>query len=309
MNYPYSLEKKKHSFRPYKFTCPECNHPKVFTRYIDNITGDYVCELVGRCDREINCGYHYPPRVYFKDNKILIYRGESSASTTTITGSPLQHSVIDKKHVSTSMRRYDQNNLAIFLKRNIPESLINDLLLRYKVGTSYRWPGSTVFWQMNGCDEVRAGKIIQYDRNTGRRIKYPQNHIDWVHNHFGLKNFNLEQCLFGEHLISNDKRKTIGVVESEKTAIIASAYLPNYIWVATGSIGNLNKRVCKALSDRNVVLFPDGDGYNKWQQKAVDLREIAEVEVSDILESKLNPEEKYQGIDLADFLLRFEFPD
>jgi rubredoxin len=53
-----------------RYTCPECGKKKEFTRYIDIDTGNYIADHVGKCNREINCGYHYTPKQYFEENKL-----------------------------------------------------------------------------------------------------------------------------------------------------------------------------------------------------------------------------------------------
>lgn len=73
-----------------------------------------------------------------------------------------------------------------------------------------------------------------YYPETGKRVKEPYNHISWVHSLIPHKDFNLCQCFFGEHLINKDKTKPIALVESEKTALIASYYLPQFLWIASG---------------------------------------------------------------------------
>jgi hypothetical protein len=40
--------------------------------------------------------------------------------------------------------------------------------------------------------------------------------------------FNINQCLFGLHLINESNQKTIAVVESEKTAVLISVFKPQY---------------------------------------------------------------------------------
>lgn len=116
--------------------------------------------------------------------------------------------------------------------------------------------------------------------------------------------FELRQCLFGAHLL-RDKTKPIAVAESEKTAVIASVYLPQFIWVAVGSLTNLNAEKCSILKGRTVVLFPDLNGFDKWSSKAKELSHLATFKVSDLLERKATEDERKQALDLVDYLARF----
>jgi hypothetical protein len=117
--------------------------------------------------------------------------------------------------------------------------------------------------------------------------------------------FELRQCLFGEHLLI-DIAKPVAVVESEKTAVIASVYLPQFIWLACGSLSNLTEIKCCILKGRTVALFPDLNGFDKWKSKAKELSHLALFTVSDLLERKATEAEKKQGLDLADYLTRFD---
>lgn len=115
--------------------------------------------------------------------------------------------------------------------------------------------------------------------------------------------------MFGEHLINQNLIKPVAIVESEKTAIIASIYLPNLIWLSVGSISYLKAEICKPLKGRTVILFPDLNGFEKWTLKANELAHIANFSVSDLLDQKANEFEKEQGFDIADYLIRFDFRD
>ena len=97
------------------------------------------------------------------------------------------------------------------------------------------------------------------------------------------------------------------IVESEKTAIISNIYLPEFIWLASGSLLNLNYEKCKVLKGRNVILFPDLNGFEIWTKKAKEFSSIGNFQVSNLLELKGNEIEKKQGWDLADYLLKFGF--
>ena len=84
--------------------------------------------------------------------------------------------------------------------------------LEYNIGTSSRYNGgTTVFWQIDTNNKVRTGKLIKYNPSNGKRIK---NNTNWVHSVLKISNFNLKQCLFGEHLLNQFPNKTIGIVES-----------------------------------------------------------------------------------------------
>jgi hypothetical protein len=147
-----------------------------------------------------------------------------------------------------------------------------------------------------------------YNSTTGKRVKEPYNHITWVHKLIQQSDFDLKQCFFGEHLLV-DKTKPVAIVESEKTALIASVYLPQFIWLAVGSLTNLNADKCQVLKGRIVTLFPDLNGFEKWSDKAAELSHMAKFMISDLLELKATETEKKKGLDLADYLIRFVYND
>jgi hypothetical protein len=157
-------------------------------------------------------------------------------------------------------------------------------------------------------ERIHAGKIMQYDSQTGKRIKEPVNKITWVHTILKLPDFNLSQCLFGEHLLKGNN-KAIAIVESEKTAIIASCYLPDFIWLACGGCGNLSIKLCGALKGRHVVLFPDAGKFVEWNEKAKILSAICTISVSSLIEQQATETERKAGFDFADYLVKFSLSD
>ena len=80
--------------------------------------------------------------------------------------------------------------------------------------------------------------------------------VTWVHSELKLPDFKLRQCFFGEHLLTDKTTtKTIAIVESEKTAIIAIHFIPDFIWLATGGMnGCFNKETVDVIKGREVVL-------------------------------------------------------
>lgn len=293
---PYKGMKTRH-------TCPACKQQKSFVRYIDSETGNFLSREVGRCNRENNCGYHYTPKEYLKDHNINI---DMKTIVKPHRIEPIKKtSYIPPELFKQSLRGYDKNNFIDYLISIFGKSTTSELVSRYFIGTSKHWEGATVFWQIDITGKVRTGKIMLYNSDTGKRIKEPFSHISWVHSAMKIPDYNLKQCFFGEHLL-NDSQKPVAIVESEKTAIIASVYLPDFIWLAAGSSTNLKEEKFKVLQDRTVILYPDMNCFEKWQEKAEQLSQIATVTVSALLESSASDEEKTTGFDLADYLVNFD---
>ena len=306
-DFRYILE--RYSGMKSRYTCPACNHKnKTFVRYIDNDTGNHIHSTVGKCNRESNCQYHLTPKQYFDDNNINPIPSQHKSFVKPQTKKPNPISYISPEIFKSSLNCHDTNNFVKFLSNKFTAETANLQISNYFVGTSKHWPGATVFWQIDSSGKIHTGKIMLYNPTTGKRVKEPFSHIAWVHKVLKLDNYELKQCMFGEHLLI-DKTKPVALVESEKTAIIASLYMPQYIWLAVGSLTNLTAEKCKVLNGRKVILFPDLNAYDKWCQKADELSHIAQFSVSDLLEQKANEAERQQGLDLADYLLRFNYTD
>lgn len=301
---------KQHRFilEPFKgkgsrHICPNCgNMAKTFTLYIDTLTNKYIDPNVGRCSRENNCGYHYSPKQYFADNNVSVqWEGKQmDEQKIMLTVAP---SFIPVEQFKASLKCYDANNFVQFLLSHFGAELTTKLIEQYYIGTSKYWPGATVFWQIDISGRIRTGKIMQYSPVSGKRLKEPFNHIQWAHKALKYSEYGLKQCLFGEHLLK-DITKPVAIVESEKTAIIASAYLPEFLWLASGSLNNLSADKFEVLKGRKVVLFPDLNAFDKWTEKANELLHIASFSVSDLLEINASNEEKTKGWDIADYLLK-----
>lgn len=312
--------KHRYILEPYKgmktrYNCPNCNkRDKTFSLYIDIETGKHIHPSVGRCSRESNCGYHYTPKQYFEDSGIKNeytdnYTFKHSGGKCPIVIS-LQKliSFIPVEIFKRSLSNYELNNFVKFLFDLFGVEVTNKLISKYFIGTSKFWVGATVFWQIDITGKIRTGKIMLYSPDNGKRVKDPCNHINWVHKVINQRDFALKQCLFGEHLLK-DISKPVAIVESEKTAIICSVYLPEFIWLAVGSLTNLNIEKCSVLIGRAVTLFPDLKGFEKWSNKAIEFSNLAHFSVSNLLESKAITEEKQQGLDLADYLLKYSYKE
>ena len=285
-----------------RYDCPECGK-KTFARYIDTTTSQHLDGRVGRCNRESKCGYHYTPKQYFQDNN---WEASPPPPQARPKAAPLKPSFIDFDTFRASLAGHRQNNFVRFLVGLFGADIARQLVERYYIGTSKYWDGACVFWQIDTKGRVHAGKIMLYNPTTGKRVKEPYDKITWVHKALKLPNFGLKQCFLGEHLL-RDNTKPVALVESEKTAVIASVYFPGMIWLATGSLNNLNATRCVPLAGRKVVLFPDLKGFDKWQARVKSFEGLASFRVSNLLEQAATETERQAGLDLADYLIRFDY--
>ena len=309
------MSEHRYILEPYKgmntrYRCPSCQQrDKTFSLYIDTETGEHIHPTVGRCNRESNCGHHYTPKQYFQDNNISFDTPQPKAyKPRPVTPQPKPVSFIPVEVFKASLNptAFEANYFVKFLIDLFGVKVASELVSRYFIATSKHWNGATVFWQIDTQGKVRTGKIMLYSPATGKRVKEPFNHINWVHKALKQPEFELRQCLFGEHLLI-DKTKPVAIVESEKTAVIASVYLPQFIWLAVGSLTNLNAEKCSILKGRTVTLFPDLNGFDKWSSKAKELSHLANFTVSDLLERKATEAERKQGFDLADYLIKYDY--
>lgn len=283
-----------------RFTCPNCGAKQSFAKYIDSETKEYLSDYVGRCNREEKCGYHYKPKQYFDDNQITEFKPQFKPQKPTIQKEP---DFIEAGLFTQSLKAYDKNNFVSFLNTLFDTEVVNELVARYYIGTSKKWNGATIFWQIDEQMKVRTGKIMLYNPETGKRVKEPYNHFSWVHKEINKPDFSLNQSLFGLHLMKGN-RKPIAVVESEKTAIISSVYLPDFIWLATGGLNNLSKSRFEPLRGRKVVLYPDLGAFDKWSEKTKELKSICSISISDLLEQVATEKERDGGFDVADYLIK-----
>ena len=298
-----------------KRSCPGCRRSKCFTPYIDTEGRITFPDFVGKCDHENRCGYHYPPKAYFRDNpeaseKIGDWRetnafARKSPVTPEIPIPKSQPSFIDRTLMEQTLQGYSTNALFAFLASKFGKEDMLHIFKMYNVGTTKKWGGSPVFWQVDSQGRFHAGKIMAYEKNGHRKKQDGVQSVCWVHSMLHLKDFSLEQCLFGEHLLPMRPEAKVMIVESEKTALVMAHVMPEYVWVATGGkSGCLNERTCKVLNGRDVMLVPDLKATDDWQKKLALLESIGvRARITNLLEGIATESQRERGLDIADFIL------
>lgn len=200
----------------------------------------------------------------------------------------------------------EHSHFALFLYSIFDPIDVAKMIIRYHLGADHY--GNVIFWQIDEAGRVRTGKRMRYDQITGRRIKDGRS-VSWIHATMARRGqlpegWQLQQCLFGLHQIAEPKNKgkKIGLVESEKTAVICSGAMPSYIWMAVGGKENLTPEKLRPLQGWKVVVFPDVDGVKEWKKAVAGLDGVS---VSDW---HIKGEADDHG-DIADLIIRERLAD
>lgn len=318
MNYPHPY------LQPYKgkatrHDCPSCKAKLSFTQYLDGNTHKPIHDIVGKCNRENKCGYHYTPKQYFIDNPAShtppLWGGwEGSHASSNVSIPPIFKSVELPHPIGTIPFSFVQksasykSNFVRFLFDHFSDEQIRNAVESYALGATKS--KEVIFWQIDIQGKVRTGKIMQYNPANGRRIKHESGAIAWVHNKLKksselAEDFNLQQCFFGEHLLKIYPDKQVAIVESEKSAIIANGIVPDMIWLAAGNLNGLSIEKCQVLKGRNVMLYPDLGAFEKWSLKAVEIQKqnVCKISISTLLEDEATDTDRANGLDIADFII------
>lgn len=308
----YELEKYKN--RNQKHECPSCGN-KTFVRYIGE-DGNYLHPSIGKCDKADSCGYHRTPKDYFTENPTRENWKSEKHNKKKEATKPVDYLPIDEYLFPfTGKGNGLGNNLAKFLYKKFPDKKqrINEVLWNYLCGD---YGDAILFPYLDVSGRFCTGKIMKYDPATGKRIKDEAYCIDWVHSKLMRKgiipdSFNHRLCLFGEQQIqlASMEGKPVAVVESEKTAIIASLFIDEFMWVSSGALGWLNVEKLKPFRNRRIVLFPDtskdGTAFERWSRIADEAAGKGfKINVDRTLEEQCTAEEKAAGFDIADFITK-----
>lgn len=323
-----------------RYVCPKCGRKRCFTRYVDVETGEYVAAECGKCNHTASCGYHYPPRAYFRDHPEKKDRSEAEVvnghrllglSQRRVGLAQLHTQLMQERHqteffdpswVEKSMLR--TSTFRRWLERlhlmdeNAPRASsscnpVQQVLADYCVGGTMRdvviggvnYGPAVVFWLIDEHGQVHDAKLMAYSCD-GHRVSNWGNSMRSIceRSRIGPQLVETEKVLFGLHLLPRYPDKTVCIVESEKTSIICACCYPQYLWLATGGCGNLQKAKLLPLRGRKVVVFPDSGEYQKWNEcmaksghthyHVVDFMERYEpnTDIADILlgEAKLKPD-------------------
>lgn len=249
-HYKYELERgSKH------IICPNCGK-KTFKCYVDANTGERINPAkYGKCERISSCRYHLYPKLGNDD----IY-SSSYVPPAPEKIKPLDF--VDKDLVQATFNEFKSNVFFMYLVKLFGITKAYELQEIYNIGTAKN--NGTIYWQQDKEGNFRTGKVMYYGAN-GKRLKDKNS---WYIHRRIKEDFELQQVFFGEHLLSINeyKDKPIALCESEKTAVIMSEFMPEYVWLASGGANMLNSFRLLRLHRLDKV-FPDNGQFELWEQK------------------------------------------
>ena len=222
---------------------------------------------------------------------------------------------------------------------------------RYRLGKSRQ--GGVIFWQIDQEDRIHDGKVMYYREDCHRDKRHHPNWVSSLisrRNHW--KGHQGSHCLFGLHLLYDEQYelsdyegmgfdawystmkakyaplyalnsfelytmshqpRPVAIVEAEKSAVILSEHFPEYLWMATGGLGEVQAEKFRPLRGRKVIFFPDtdtdGTAYRRWYEAAQEVQRqlwwegCPPIYVSPLLEQRATSSQKERKIDITDFLL------
>lgn len=269
-------ERKKIKWSAKRYECPACGSKHAFARMVGE------SEDCGHCH---SCGVTLFPKTD-KPRERYYYEEQAPLKPYEVPADEFERLVVAGGFSDT---------LRTALVARMPAAMKS--LRDYRVVS---FGLETGFPLIDRGGKVHSIKIMGYGSDLHRIKTAPDGQplpaIRWYHTGKLQERETFVTCAFGEHLIDNVQYDCIGVVESEKTAVIARALLPSILFIAVGSKSNLRTLTYKGLDDKYLLFFPDKDGIGAWSE-FVSEQDNPRWLVSEVCE-KLNEKE-----DIADAML------
>lgn len=273
--------------RQQKHECPQCGRRKCFVRYVDTQNDfSYVADDVGRCDHEQSCGYHMKPSEYFRQNgwgrdKHDLQPRKPFVPKPLPPFRPLAMDYVVKSH-STRSRLWQWVQGDVAQRLSLTAERLRQVFDDYMVGATRQ--GDVIFWQIDQGGRVHGGHIMHYGADGHRQGFQGWTHIPLIREGVLPLDWQLYQCLYGEHLLRRYPDRHVCLVESEKTALLMALCQPRLLWLATAGSGGLSRERTECLRGRRVTLFPDSGCYAKWKEKML-LTSGIDYNISDRMEA------------------------
>jgi hypothetical protein len=231
-----------------KGQCPSC-HEKGAWRFLKTGNNRLPDEF-GICDKG-KCGHSNWPKkgASVRQEKIV----EKPAPEVIYATPERTKELLDKTN--------DFNNALHVLAHTL--GVPSSHLQKWRVATD---GNAIAYLHFNKAGQLCNAKWMPYHPNGKRNHDrkpwtFPQPHEE--------KNQEYKFCLYGEHLLSDDRARPVCLVESEKSAVLASYFYPQFDWLACGAANGVADHKIAPLHNRLVYWLRDADGGTQIQKDGV----------------------------------------
>ena len=175
---------------------------------------------------------------------------------------------------------------------------------RFRLGRSKS--GKAIYWMIDDIGRCLDGHIgcTSHDADTWVSTllmrRYPA----------AAPYLRVNRCFFGLHQISLNGSKPIGLVESERSAVLLSELCPELLWLAYSYTTNCTIDNFEPLQGRKITLYPRTDPSKDYYVSFLELADQVkcayksiDISVSRFLEDNTTDAQKQRDIDLLEFML------
>ena len=228
------------------------------------------------------------------------------------------------KQLNNGKHLYSKNHFIQWLGNSqrgefaFDDKIINKLIESYFIANSNKYKGWILFPYIDINGKIRDIKAIDYNPTTGKRISTKngdsQNRCFFIGKEI-LNNpeANTDRSFYGEHLLKGNN-KLVRIFESEATATYSAPFYSDSVCIATGGNNGCKwteKGKCSVLKGRTVILYPDIDAHDNWEQKAEILRGYGiKVQISTLIKNNALKFAEQKGITYSELVkLKYDLRD
>lgn len=208
-------------------------------------------------------------------------QGESGAQRRRTSLPARAFAPMDKVSGLTAFRGFGfgvADNLFKGLAKVTDRERLCDVWREYEIGgfDDGRFYDCTVFPSITAKGQLLDLKTQWYYGDAGPMFLHSDKQMTrWLGKRLMGDDFVHQDCLFGEHLLPKYPSKAVGLVESPKNALICAIRWPETLWTAVGNKGLLRRDILQPLQGRRVLVLPDYDAWQEWQQRLDGMQDIA----------------------------------
>lgn len=236
--------------------------------------------------------------------------------TPIVKQKPMKENYTEKPHHYIPTEKLDElvtteNSLCQCLMQIFLPQKVEWVTEEYRIGCYelYGYDNCTVFPNIDYNGRVCNMKIQWYDSNPNSQsfTHCKKGLCYWLGSMWeekGLLPANTHyttKTLFGEHLLPIYPAQTVALVESPKNALLGALEYPKMLWLAVGNKGALKREHMEPLRGRDVIVIPDCDAIELWEQSITKMRDIANFTISDFCR-QVAPVDKPK-YDIADYII------